>query len=57
MRVRISVTVDVDEEDYPIPADENISEDIEDLFTDMIYDLEGLKLKYIKAKVESKYDK
>ena len=54
MRVRISVTVDVDEEDYPIPADENISEDIEDLFTDMIYDLEGLKLKYVKAKTESR---
>jgi len=54
MRVKIYVTVDIDEEDYPIPADENISEDIEDLFTDMIYDLEGLKLKSIRAKVESK---
>jgi len=54
MRVRVNVTVDVDPEEFPVPADENVSEEIEDLFTDMIYDLDGLKLKYIKAKMESK---
>jgi DNA-directed RNA polymerase subunit E'/Rpb7 len=54
MRVRISVTVDVDPEEFPMPADGYIAEEIEDLFTGMIYDMEGLKLRYVNAKMENK---
>ena len=54
IRVKMIITLSVDKEEYPIPADGDVGQEVEDYITDMIYDLEGLKLKYIKAKVENK---
>ena len=48
------VTLSIDEEEYPIPADGRIDEEIEDAFLDLIHDIEGVSVKSIRAVMESK---
>ena len=42
----------VDEEEYPIPSDGKVGEEIEDYFMDMIHEVDGLKVKSIKTITE-----
>ena len=48
MIVKVYITLEVDEDDYQIPADENPSEEIRELLRDVYV----LKIKYIKTKME-----
>mgnify|MGYP003624470178 CR=1 FL=1 len=52
MIVKVYITLEVDEDDYQIPADENPSEEIRELLRDILYDVDGLTIKYIKTKME-----
>ena len=36
VRVKLMLTLDVDEDEYPIPADENVAEEIESSITEFI---------------------
>ena len=49
IRVKMFMTVDIDEEDYPIPADGNIGEEIEDSIREYFYDVDGAIIKNIKT--------
>ena len=49
MRVKVFITIDIDPEDYPIPADENVAEEIEDGLREYFYDVEGTKIRNIKT--------
>ncbi len=53
MKVKVYLTLEVDEEEYQLPADENPSEEIREVIRDIIYDIDGINLKYIKAKMEN----
>ena len=57
MRVKVYLTIDVDPEEYPVPADENVGEEIENSFEEFIYDIEGVEIKSIKTVQENRYDK
>tara|TARA_R100001510_G_C7587462_1_gene158272 strand:+ start:123 stop:281 length:159 start_codon:yes stop_codon:yes gene_type:complete len=52
MRVRINLLLEVDGEEYPIPADGMVEEEIEQNIEDCIYDIGGLKIKSIKTNME-----
>ena len=56
MVVKIFLTLDLDEEDYPIPADGDPSEEIQEAVEEFIHDIDGLKIKNINcAKVRRLY--
>ena len=48
MRVKVYLTIDVDPEEYPVPADENVAEEIEEGIREYFYDVDGTKIKNIK---------
>ena len=52
MRVKLYITIDIDPEEYPVPADGDVTEEIEDYMYDMIYDMDGAEILNIKTKME-----
>ena len=52
MRVKIYIVLDIDKDDYPIPSDGMVDEEIEHAFEEFIYDIDGIKLKSIKTIME-----
>ena len=52
IRVKITATLDVDSEDYPVPADGDVTEDFEDYMRELFHDLEGVKISHIKVLTE-----
>jgi len=49
MLVKMLIAIDVDPEEYPIPADGRVSEEIEDGIKEYFYDVHGAKIKSIKT--------
>jgi len=49
IRVKIIISLSVDEEEYPIPSDGKVGEEIEDYLTDIVHEVDGLKIKSIKT--------
>ena len=54
MRVKMFISVEIDEEEYPIPADGRVDEELEDAFLDLMHDIEGVTVKSIRAVMENK---
>jgi len=52
IKVKMLMTLAVDKEEYPIPADGKVGEEIEEYIKDVIYDVEGLKIKSLKTITE-----
>jgi hypothetical protein len=52
VRVKMYITIDVDEEEYPIPADGRVGEEIEDVMHDLFYDIDGAEIKTIRTITE-----
>ncbi len=52
MRVKVFITLDIDPEEYPVPADENVSQDIQDSIEEYFYEVEGANIRNIKAIME-----
>tara|TARA_R110000803_G_scaffold202685_1_gene267939 strand:+ start:522 stop:698 length:177 start_codon:yes stop_codon:yes gene_type:complete len=57
IRVKVMLTLDIDEEEYPIPADGKVGEEIEASVTEYIYDIGGVTIKNIRTIQETKHDK
>ena len=43
------ITLAVDEEEYPIPADENVGEELEDGIREYFYDVDGAEIRSMKT--------
>ena len=56
VRVKVMLTLDVDEDEYPIPADENVAQEIETSLTEFIYDIGGVTIKNMRTIQENKDD-
>ena len=54
IRVKIMMTLSVDEEEYPVPSDGKVGDEIEDYVRDIIHEVDGLKIKNIKTVTEEK---
>jgi len=52
MRVKIYMTIDIDPEEYPIPADEDVGLEIEDSIREYFYDVEGAEIRHMKTLME-----
>ena len=53
MVVKIYITLNVDKDDYPVPADGDPSEEIQQALEEFIYDIDGLKVKNIRITLEN----
>jgi hypothetical protein len=51
-RVKMFITIDVDEEEYPIPADGQVGEELEDGIREYLYDVDGADIKTIRTIME-----
>jgi len=49
LRVKMFVTIDVDPEEYPVPADGQVGEEIEDSLREYFYDIEGADIKNVRT--------
>ena len=57
MKVKVMLTLSVDEEVYPMPSDERIDEEVKDYLSDLIHEVDGFALKHIKVLIgEKTYD-
>jgi len=52
MRVKVFITLDIDEEEYPIPADGQVGEEIEDGIREYFYDVNGAEIRTIRTITE-----
>ena len=52
IKVKVFITLDVDPEDYPMPADENVAQDIRDSIEEYFYEVEGANIRNIKSIME-----
>ena len=52
MRVKVFITIEVDEEDYPVPADGQVGEELEDGIQEYFYDIDGATIKTIRTITE-----
>ena len=53
MVVKVYLTLNLDKEDYPVPADGDPSEEIQEAVEEFIHDIDGLKIKNIKVILEN----
>ena len=52
MVVKLYLTLDLDKDEYPVPADGDPSEEIQQALEEFIYDIDGLKIKNIRITLE-----
>ena len=49
IRVRIILNLKADPEEYPLPSDGNLGQEIEDYLKDIIHEVDGLRVTNIKV--------
>ena len=52
MRIKIYLVLDIDDEEYPVPSDGMVNEEIEQSLEQHIYDIDGIKIKSLKTIME-----
>mgnify|MGYP003130750138 CR=1 FL=1 len=52
MVVKVYLTLKLDKDDYPVPADGDPSQEIQQALEEFIYDIDGLKVKNIRVTLE-----
>jgi len=52
MRVKMFITIEIDPEEYPVPADGDVGLEIEDGIQEYFYDVEGATVKHIRTVTE-----
>ena len=57
IKVNMMLTLRVDHEEYPIPSDERLDEELQDYITDLIHEIDGIKITNMRTIMENKnYD-
>lgn len=49
MVVKVYLTLELDEDEYPIPVDGFVDEEIKEALQEFIYDVDGMTIKTIKV--------
>ena len=52
MIVKVFLTLEIDEEEYPIPVDGSIDEEVNEALQEYIYDIDGMSIKTMKILTE-----
>lgn len=48
MLVKVFLTLDIDEEEYQMPVDGFIDEELHEALHEFVYDIDGMEIKHIK---------
>jgi len=46
------ITIDIDDEEYPVPADGQVGEELEDALVDILHDIDCVTIKTIRTVME-----
>ena len=52
MRVKILLTIDLDEDDYTMPVDGMVVEEVDETLRNLIHDVDGMDVRAMKIIVE-----
>ena len=52
MIVKVFLTLKIDEDEYPIPVDGFVEEEVKDALQEFIYDVDGMTIKSIRTIAE-----
>ena len=52
VKVKMFITIEIDEEEYPIPADGQVGEELEDGIREYFYDIDGAVIRTMKTLTE-----
>jgi|TARA_R100000541_G_C1859742_1_gene79026 hypothetical protein len=52
MRVKVLLSLNLDEDEYPIPVDGFVDQEIREALHEFIYDIDGMKIETIRVLVE-----
>ena len=54
IKLKIMMTIHVDEEEYHVPSDNRVDEEFEDHIKDFIHEIDGVIIKHMKVIQENK---
>tara|TARA_R100001163_G_scaffold65205_2_gene61593 strand:+ start:3712 stop:3876 length:165 start_codon:yes stop_codon:yes gene_type:complete len=49
IKIKLYITLDIDDEEYAIPADGDVGSEIEDSIKDHLYDINGVRIKNMRT--------
>jgi hypothetical protein len=52
MIVKVFLTLEIDEDEYPVPVDGSIDEEVNEALQEYIYDIDGMNIRNIKIITE-----
>lgn len=52
MKVKIYITLEIDPEEYPVPADQNVGQEIQETLEEYFYEIDGANIRQIKTIME-----
>ena len=54
MKVKMYITIEIDDEEYPVPADGRVGDELEESIQEYFYDIDGANIKNIRTIMEWK---
>jgi hypothetical protein len=54
--VKVFMTLQIDDEEYTMPADGRVDEELEDAIQEMMYDIDGIRVRTIRTVMENRYE-
>ena len=48
IKLKVMMTLHVDPEEYPVPSDDRIDEEVQDYISDLVHEIDGLTVKHIR---------
>ena len=52
MKVKMYITIEIDDEDYTVPADGRVGDELEESIQEYFYDIDGANIKNIRTVTE-----
>jgi hypothetical protein len=52
MIVKVFLTLEIDEDEYPVPVDGSIDEEVNEALQEYIYDIDGMNIRNMKILTE-----
>ena len=53
MRLQVTINLEINPEEYPLPIDGDVRDEVEQIIRDTFYDIEGIEVKTLKASKRS----
>ena len=52
IKVKMYITIEIDDEEYPVPADGRVGDELEESIQEYFYDIDGATIKSIRTITE-----